>query len=73
MKNSISGPTFALLILLASGFAGQAEDFSVPAATSVPFTYCIWYLSNPDQGSFYQDLAASPPDLFHLGYHLPFK
>ncbi len=73
MKIIRCGKGFALLILLASALAGHAEDFSVPAATSVPFTYCIWYLADPDQGSFYQDLAASPPDLFHLGYHLPFK
>mgnify|MGYP000905347759 CR=1 FL=1 len=73
MKIFQHGKRFTGLILLVSSLTGHANDFSVPAVTSVPFTYCIWYLSDPDQGSFYEDLAASPPDLFHLGYHLPFK
>lgn len=46
---------------------------AIPAETSPPFTYCIWYLPDPDKSSFLADLKKSPPDLFHLGYHIPFK
>lgn len=49
------------------------EGFTIPAQTSVPFTYCIWYLPDPDRDSFLNELAASPPDLFHLGFQIPFK
>ncbi len=47
--------------------------FEIPAKTSVPYTYCISYLSDPDNPSFLANLKESPPDLFHLGYHIPFK
>ncbi|HNT89524.1 MAG TPA: hypothetical protein PKL84_16805, partial [Candidatus Hydrogenedentes bacterium] len=49
------------------------KDFQVPAVASPPFTYCIWYLPDPETGSFFEDVAASPPDLFHIGFHIPFK
>ena len=51
----------------------SAGGITVPAETSVPFTYCISYLPHPETGSFLEDLKKSPPDLFHLGYHIPFK
>ena len=51
----------------------HADEFVVPAKTTAPFTYCIWYLPDPEKEAFLKDLAASPPDLFHLGYHIPFK
>ncbi len=71
--------TFALVIILGGICGGSlatpaaVEGFSVPAKTSVPFTYCISYRSDPDQPSFLEELKKSPPDLFHLGYHIPFK
>jgi hypothetical protein len=57
---------------------GQSESpavrgFTLPAKTSVPFTYCIWYRPDPENESFLGDVKASPPDLFHLGYQIPFK
>ncbi len=47
--------------------------FTIPARTSVPFTYCIWYRPDLDNEAFLKELAASPPDLFHVGYQIPFK
>lgn len=62
---------------LGSTFAKEAvppvQDFTVPAKTRAPYTYCIWYMKDPDKPSFLKELKASPPDLFHLGYHIPFK
>jgi len=49
------------------------REFTIPAKTSVPYTYCIWYLPDPENESFLKELSASPPDLFHLGYQIPFK
>ncbi len=65
-------------VLCVSGAAGMehapaVEGFQVPATAAPPFTYCIWYLPDPQAGSFLEDVAASPPDLFHIGYHIPFK
>jgi len=56
------------------GFSfAPVHGFDVPAKTTTPYTYCIWYLPDPDKESFLAELEASPPDLFHLGYHIPFK
>src|SRR3990172_1853949 len=49
------------------------RGFNMPAKTTAPFTYCIWYLSDPENESFLEELKTSPPDLFHLGYQIPFK
>jgi hypothetical protein len=49
------------------------HGFSMPAKTATPFTYCIWYLSDPENESFLKELKVSPADLFHLGYQIPFK
>ncbi len=49
------------------------RDFRIPAKTTVPYTYCISYLADPDRESFLTELETSPPDLFHLGYQIPFK
>jgi len=49
------------------------EGFTIPARTSVPFTYCIDYVDHPEKKSFLNALRASPPDLYHIGYHIPFK
>ena len=49
------------------------KDFKIPATTSPPFTYCVWYLPDPAAPAFLTPLEASPPDLFHLGYQIPFK
>ncbi|MBN1348279.1 beta-galactosidase trimerization domain-containing protein [candidate division KSB1 bacterium] len=58
-------------VAIAADYA--VRDFRIPAKTSIPFTYCIWYLPDPDGASFLEELSASPPDLFHVGYHIPFK
>jgi len=55
------------------GASPVVRGFAVPAPTSVPYTYCIAYLPDPDKPTFLSALKASPPDLFHLGYHIPFK
>ena len=69
-------------ILLVAGFACSipayterptVRGFTIPAKTSVPFTYCIHYVPNPEQESFLDEVRKSPPDLFHIGYHIPFK
>ncbi|MCG3199377.1 MAG: hypothetical protein GHCLOJNM_03891 [bacterium] len=70
------GACFALLLAIRAGSAlspPAVRDFKVPADASPPFTYCISYLPDPDNPTFLGDLAKSPPDLFHLGYHIPFK
>ena len=61
--------------VIATGHGGPpaVRGFAVPANTSTPYTYCIWYLSDPNQEAFLDELKASPPDLFHLGYQIPFK
>lgn len=59
--------------LFASEPASVVPDYMVPARTSVPFTYCIGYIVNPEEESFLKELAKSPPDLYHLGYQIPFK
>ncbi|MFB3788823.1 MAG: hypothetical protein ACE15F_20885 [bacterium] len=53
--------------------APAAPDYQVPARASAPFTYCIGYIVNPEEETFLQDLSNSPPDLYHLGYQIPFK
>lgn len=53
--------------------APAVNHYTVPGKTSVPFTYCIGYIGNPEEESFLKDLAKSPPDLYHLGYQIPFK
>ncbi len=55
------------------GVPTVVQDYTIRAKTSPPFTYCIWYLGNPEDAEFLSGLAASPPDLFHLGFHIPFK
>jgi hypothetical protein len=49
------------------------RGFSVPARTAVPFTYCMDYGSDLGNKSFLEGLRASPPDLLHLFYQIPFK
>jgi hypothetical protein len=49
------------------------KDYIIPAKTSLPFTYCIDYTPAPDADSYIKNLKNSPPDLFHVGYHIPFK
>ncbi len=49
------------------------KGFTIPAKTSVPFIYCIDYTPVPDNPSYLDQLTISPPDLFHIGYHIPFK
>ena len=49
------------------------RGYTVPAETTVPYTYCIGYLPDPESDSFLNPLASSPPDLYHIGYHIPFK
>ena len=46
---------------------------SLPAMTERPYTYCIWYRPDPESEEFLGELASSPPDLYHLGYQVPFK
>ena len=46
---------------------------TAPASADVPFTYCIDYRSDLDTKSFLESLRASPPDLLHLFYQIPFK
>lgn len=72
--------SFFIIFLLLLGISatrvfGQAEvrGFTIPAKTTAPFTYCIWYLPDPDKPVFLDELRTSPPDLFHLGYQIPFK
>lgn len=60
------------------GFSVQADSpsdhaFTVHAKTSQPFTYCIWYRPDLDNEGFLEELKESPPDLFHVGYQIPFK
>ncbi|MEW6237639.1 MAG: beta-galactosidase trimerization domain-containing protein [Candidatus Omnitrophota bacterium] len=59
--------------LLAAAPVPIVKEFAIPAKTSVPYTYCIEYLPEPENESFLQELRNSPPDLFHLGYQIPFK
>lgn len=66
------------LILWTPGIASATDevpvrDYQVPAVAAPPFTYCIWYLPDPESGTFLTDVAASPPDLFHIGFQIPFK
>ncbi len=49
------------------------KNFTIPAKTSPPFTYCIDYTSTPDTASYLENLKDSPPDLLHISYHIPFK
>ena len=65
--------SFLALNTAASPPTPCVSDFTVPARTSAPFTYCAWYLADPTAPAFLDPLAASPPDLFHLGYQIPFK
>ncbi|HPO16174.1 MAG TPA: beta-galactosidase trimerization domain-containing protein [Candidatus Hydrogenedentes bacterium] len=67
-------PLFVFSILMIAQMGQNNPDaFSIPAKTSLPFTYCIGYLPDPEQPSFLEPLAESPPDLYHLGYQIPFK
>ncbi len=61
------------MLIMVQGGQAVPEGYAVPAKTSVPFTYCIGYLPDPEQASFLEPLRESPPDLYHLGYQIPFK
>ncbi|MDQ1256618.1 MAG: hypothetical protein QG656_1216, partial [Candidatus Hydrogenedentes bacterium] len=63
----------ALWALTAGSEPASVRDFSIPAKTTVPYTYCIWYKPDLEEQAFLDDVAASPPDLFHVGYQIPFK
>ena len=73
--------TSLLLVIALLNMAVSADSvptaavhgFSVPAVTSAPYTYCIGYTNHPESPAFLRDLQASPPDLYHLGYQIPFK
>jgi len=68
-------PGLALVWAVSARAAGPpaVRGFSVPARTSVPFTYCMDYRPDPGKESFLKNLKASPPDLLHLFYNIPFK
>lgn len=67
-------PSFILSILIIVQMGQNSPNtFTIPAKTSLPFTYCIGYLPDPEQPSFLEPLAESPPELYHLGYQIPFK
>lgn len=59
--------------LFASEPTPVVKAFTLPAKTSVPYTYCIGYLPDLENESFLHELKSSPPDLYHLGYQIPFK
>lgn len=72
--------TISFIILLGNAaylFASEpipvVKGYTIPAKTAVPYTYCIGYLSDLENESFLQELKSSPPDLYHLGYQIPFK
>ena len=49
------------------------RGFEIPAKTSLPYTYGIWYRPDPEDKTFLAELAKSPFDLYHVGYQAPFK
>ena len=55
------------------------RGFSVPAKTTVPFTYCMHYLESAngqpgyERESLLDSLQSSPPNLFHIFFNIPFK
>ena len=51
----------------------MVQNYEIPAKTAVPYTYCIGYVANVLKPSFLEALNNSPPDLYHLGFHTPFK
>jgi len=70
--------SFILLCVFSSLSLSQipipvVENFTVPAKTTTPLTYCLDYTSTPDTATYLENLKSSPPDLLHLSYHIPFK
>ncbi|HPA46453.1 MAG TPA: beta-galactosidase trimerization domain-containing protein [bacterium] len=51
----------------------SVRGYTIPAKTTVPYTYCIGYLNDAETPSFLNGLRDSPPDLYHLGYQIPVK
>ena len=72
-KFSVIILTVLCYVCLCKSSPPVVKGFTIPAKTSVPFTYCIDYTKVPDVPSNLNRLRDSPPDLYHISYHIPFK
>jgi hypothetical protein len=72
-KFSVVILTILCHVSLCKSSSPVVKGFTIPVKTSVPFTYCIDYTKIPDVPSNLNRLRDSPPDLYHIGYHIPFK